>query len=74
MNESLTSRQYQVLVLVARSLSNKEIAQQFHITVSTVEYHLTNICRKLGAKSRTEAVVIALKRGLINPNDIGRLS
>ena len=57
--ESLTERELEVLHLVALSLSNKEIAQKLTITVRTVDFHVSNILRKLGAVSRVEAAVWA---------------
>jgi DNA-binding NarL/FixJ family response regulator len=57
--ESLTDREREVLHLIAQSLSNKEIAQELSITVRTVDFHVSNILRKLGAVSRVEAAVWA---------------
>lgn len=61
----LTSREVEVLELVARSLSNKEIAGKLFISVSTVKNHLASVYDKLGANRRAEAVKIARSRGLI---------
>ncbi len=60
-----TEREREVLALLAEGLSNKDIAEQSHISVSTVRAHLRNINGKLGAKSRTEAVAIARRLGLL---------
>lgn len=57
--DSLTERECEVLLLITSSLSNKEIAQQLHITVRTVDFHVSNILRKLGAISRVEAAIWA---------------
>ena len=57
--DSLTERELEVLHLIALSLSNKEIAQNLTITVRTVDFHVSNILRKLGAVSRVEAAVWA---------------
>jgi len=70
MTERLTEREYQVLIPVARGKANKEIARELHITVKTVEYHMTNILGKLGAANRTEAVVKALEQGLLDRADL----
>lgn len=70
MVERLTEREYQVLILVAKSKTNKEIARELHISIKTVEYHITNILGKLGAANRTEAVVKALERGSIDQTDL----
>jgi NarL family two-component system response regulator LiaR len=67
MVERLTEREYQVLILVAKSKTNKEIARELHISIKTVEYHITNILGKLGAANRTEAVVKALEQRLLDP-------
>jgi NarL family two-component system response regulator LiaR len=61
----LTERELQVLTLLVRGQSNSEIATQFNISLATVKYHLSNIFNKLGAKSRVEAVTIALKHNLV---------
>jgi DNA-binding NarL/FixJ family response regulator len=63
--EPLTPREVQVLQLVAQGLSNKGIAHQLHITENTAKFHVAALCGKLGAVSRTEAVAIAARRGLI---------
>jgi DNA-binding NarL/FixJ family response regulator len=60
----LTERELEVLKLVAEGLSNKEIAQALRITVRTVDFHLSNILRKLGVASRVEAAMWAKERGL----------
>jgi NarL family two-component system response regulator LiaR len=61
----LTERELQVLNLLVIGMSNSEIAAQFNISLATVKYHLSNIFSKLGAKSRVEAVTIALKYHLV---------
>src|SRR5579859_6905947 len=64
-DELLTSREIEVLRLVAVGNANKEIAGQLSITEETVKSHITNILAKLGANDRTHAVTIGLKRGII---------
>jgi NarL family two-component system response regulator LiaR len=61
----LTARERETLDLVARGLTNPEIAQKLTVSVSTVNFHVHNVLDKLGAKTRTEAVVIAAREGLI---------
>lgn len=63
--EILTDREIETLELAAQGKSNKEIADQLNVTVHTVESHLGHIFNKLGVGSRTEAVVLALKKGWI---------
>lgn len=62
----LTEREVQILGLVARGLSNKEVATAIGRTDETVKIHLKNIFVKLGAGDRTEAVTMGLSRGLIH--------
>lgn len=63
--EALTPRELEVLDLVADGLSNKEIARRLGISEHTVKFHVNTIMSKLGARSRTEAAVIAARLGLI---------
>ncbi len=58
---SLTEREQEVLTLMTEGLNNQEIATSLTISERTVKYHVGNIYGKLGVKTRTEAVVIALK-------------
>jgi len=63
--EALTARERDVLQMLARGLGNKEIAVGLKISEHTVKFHVASILGKLGAGTRTEAVSIALRRGLI---------
>ncbi len=63
--DDLTSREIDVLQLIATGNANKEIAGQLSIAEETVKSHVTNILAKLGANDRTHAVTIGLKRGII---------
>ena len=63
--DQLTSREIEVLRLIAGGNPNKEIAAQLSIAEDTVKSHVTNILAKLGANDRTHAAMIALKRGII---------
>ena len=63
--ESLTARERQVLQMLAAGLGNKEIAARLTISEHTVKFHVASILGKLSASSRTEAVAIGLRRGLI---------
>src|SRR6202035_2767865 len=62
--EALTSREIEVLRLIAAGNANKEIAAQLSITEETVKSRVKNILLKLGANDRTHAVTTALKRGI----------
>jgi DNA-binding NarL/FixJ family response regulator len=62
---ALTRRELSVLRLVAHGLGNKEIASEFGISTHTVKYHLASLLAKLGVHSRTEAVTIGLRKGLV---------
>ncbi len=62
----LTDRELEILRLVTRGLTNPQIAERLIISVSTVNFHVHNILDKLGAKTRTEAVAIAAREGLID--------
>jgi two-component system nitrate/nitrite response regulator NarL len=63
--EQLTAREMEVLQLLAEGLSNKAIAHKLEISEHTVKFHVNAILGKLGAQSRTEAVVRATRLGLI---------
>lgn len=64
-DDSLTSREIDVLRLIAIGNANKEVAARLSITEETVKGHVKNILAKLGANDRTHAVTIGLKRGII---------
>ena len=64
-SESLTGRELNVLELLARGKSNKEIGVSLYISETTVKSHLRSIFRKLNVLSRTEAITVASRRGLI---------
>ena len=63
--EPLTSREREVLQLMAQGMPNKSIARQLAISEHTVKFHVNAILSKFGAQSRTEAVVLASRAGLI---------
>ena len=63
--EPLTERELEVLKLVAAGLGNKEVATRLEISQHTVKFHVASIMGKLGAGNRTEAVTLAMRRGLI---------
>jgi DNA-binding CsgD family transcriptional regulator len=61
----LTPREMEVLIHLARGASNKEIASSLHLSVGTVELHVSHILARLDCETRTQAVAIALERGWI---------
>ena len=63
--EALTGREREVLEMLAQGRGNKEIGARLNISEHTVKFHVASILGKLGASTRTEAVSIALRRGLI---------
>jgi DNA-binding NarL/FixJ family response regulator len=64
--DELTLREIEILRLIAGGNSNKEIGTRLAIVEDTVKSHITNILSKLQANDRTHAVIIGLKRGIIN--------
>lgn len=63
---SVTAREMDVLRLVAGGLTNPQISTRLCVSLSTVNFHVHNILDKLGAKTRTEAVAIAVREGLVD--------
>ena len=63
--EPLTRREREVLQMLASGLGNKEIARRLTISDHTVKFHVASILGKLGAGSRTEAVALGIRRGLV---------
>lgn len=66
--DALTKRERQVLQLIAQELSTAEVADKLKITHDTVNKHLTNARRKLGARNTTAAVAQAWRLGLVDPD------
>jgi DNA-binding NarL/FixJ family response regulator len=69
---SLTPREREVLVLVARGLSNDQISAQLFLSPATVKTHINRILSKLGHSSRAQLVVTAYEEGLVRPVGAGR--
>jgi len=63
--ETLTAREHQVLQLMAQGLANKQIGGRLSISLHTVKFHVASILAKFGAMSRTEAVTLGARRGLV---------
>ncbi len=65
LDQPLTPRETEILAMMAEGLGNKRIATRLAISSHTVKFHVASILAKLGAQSRTEAVTIGVRRGLI---------
>lgn len=63
--QTLTARELEVLALIARGLSNKDVARVLSASEFTVKAHVRNFLAKLGVESRTEAAILAVQRGLV---------
>jgi DNA-binding CsgD family transcriptional regulator len=66
----LTPREREVLTLVGRGLTNQEIGRQLCITTSAVKISLHQACVKLKARNRAQAVILALKKGAVDPREL----
>lgn len=64
-NFHLTDRELQVLVLMAEGLNMPEMATRLVVSPATAKFHMENICRKLGVRTRSEALVVAAKNNLV---------
>jgi len=65
----LTDREQEVLNWLIKGASNEEISHYLHVTIATVKAHLTSVFEKLGVTSRTQAIVKALKLGLVSTDE-----
>lgn len=65
----LTSREMEVLKLIAQGLSNQEIADKLFLSTTTIKTHVGNVLMKLGVRDRVQAVIFAYESGLIEPKE-----
>lgn len=69
--EGVTAREQEVLALIARGLSNDEIASRLHLGIATVKTHIGRLLHKLAARDRAQLVIAAYESGLVRPTSPG---
>jgi two-component system, NarL family, response regulator LiaR len=71
--EALTDREAEILMLLARGKTNKQIASRLYVSEKTVKAHVSAILRKLGVQSRTQAALHAVRSGLVSIEEFGEV-
>jgi DNA-binding NarL/FixJ family response regulator len=71
---TLSSREQEILVGLARGRTNRELADDLIVSEATVKTHVSNLLTKLGVRSRVQAVVLAYETGIVRPGDRGDIS
>ncbi len=66
MKNFLTKREYEIFSYLAKNYSTAEIAEKLNINIKTVRNHISNTILKLGVESRTQAILMLVKNGIIN--------
>jgi DNA-binding NarL/FixJ family response regulator len=69
MISALSEREFEVITLLGDGMTNQDIAEKLHISVSTVRHHLTSVYRKLNVRDRLELLIFAYRHGLIELPD-----
>jgi DNA-binding NarL/FixJ family response regulator len=67
--DQLTGREVEVFRLIARGLTNAEIARELFLSDTTVNTHVTHVLQKLNLRDRVQAVVLAYETGIVEPRD-----
>lgn len=67
---NLSTREQEILTLISQGLSNSDIADRLYLSEGTIRNYTSNLFQKLGVSDRTQAAVVAIKHGLVNPKEL----